>query len=70
MTIQELIFDFLKELSDFSYETDSLDRVWQILFPDKDGAWHHVRVTHYRACSGVCIAAPGQPAFQKRAGGV
>jgi hypothetical protein len=48
MTIKEMIFEFLKELSDFSYETDSLDRVWQILFPDKDGAWHHVRVTHYR----------------------
>jgi hypothetical protein len=48
MTVQEIIFDFLRELKEFTYESDSLDRVWQILFPDKDGAWHHVRVSQYR----------------------
>lgn len=48
MTIKEMIFVFLKELSDFLHEADSLDRVWHILFPDKGNIWHHVRVTQYR----------------------
>ena len=26
---------FVKELGDFSYELSALDRVWDILFPDK-----------------------------------
>jgi len=48
MTVQEKIFDFVRELSGFTYELDSLDHVWQLLFPDKAGAWHHVRVSQYR----------------------
>jgi hypothetical protein len=37
-------FAFVKELGDFSYELSALDRVWNILFPDKGKKWHHLHV--------------------------
>jgi hypothetical protein len=37
-------FAFVKELGDFSYELSALDRVWDILFPDKGEKWHHLHV--------------------------
>lgn len=37
-------FAFVKELGDFSYELSALDRVWDILFPDKGKKWHHLHV--------------------------
>ncbi len=48
MTVQKTIFDFISELKNFSYELDSVDPVWKILFPDKDGNWQHIRVSQYR----------------------
>ena len=48
MIVQKTIFDFISELKNFSYELDSADPVWKILFPDKDGNWHHIRVSQYR----------------------
>ena len=32
-------FAFVKELGDFSYELSALDRIWDILFPDKGKKW-------------------------------
>jgi hypothetical protein len=37
-------FAFVKELGDFSYELSALDRLWDILFPDKGKKWHHLHV--------------------------
>ncbi len=38
---------FVKELGDFTYELSVLDRVWNILFPDKAKKWHHLHVNKY-----------------------
>ena len=39
---------FVKELGDFSYELSGLDRVWNILFPDKEKKWYHLHVNKYK----------------------
>jgi len=48
MELRASTFAFVKELGDFSYELSVLDRVWNILFPDKGGKWHHLHVNKYK----------------------
>ena len=48
MELTASIFALVKELSEFSYELSSLDRVWNILFPDKGKKWHHLHVNKYK----------------------
>ena len=48
MAFANSVSDFVKGLSDFSYELSSLDHVWEILFPDKTGKWNHLHVNRYR----------------------
>ena len=48
MELAASTFALVKELSDFSYELSSLDRVWNILFPDKGGKWNHLHVNKYK----------------------
>jgi len=48
MKLTASIFAFVRELGDFSYELSSLDRVWNILFPDKGEKWHHLHVNKYK----------------------
>ena len=48
MELTASIFAFVRELGDFSYELSSLDRVWNILFPDKGEKWHHLHVNKYK----------------------
>jgi hypothetical protein len=47
MEFTSLLFDFLKELSKFSYELSALDRVWNIIFPDQEKKWHHLHINKY-----------------------
>jgi len=39
---------FIKELGSFAYELSCLDRIWNILFPDAQGRWQHLRVIKYK----------------------
>ena len=39
---------FVKELGDFFYELSGLDRVWNILFPDKEKKWYHLHINKYK----------------------
>jgi hypothetical protein len=48
MELTASIFALVKELGDFSYELSALDRVWNILFPDKGEKWHHLHVNKYK----------------------
>jgi len=48
MELTAAIFALVKELGDFSYELSALDRVWNILFPDKGEKWHHLHVNKYK----------------------
>jgi hypothetical protein len=48
MELTASIFALVKELGDFSYELSSLDRVWNILFPDKGKKWNHLHVNKYK----------------------
>jgi hypothetical protein len=41
-------YAFVKELSDFSFELSVLDRVWNIIFPDRRLKWHHLHVNKYK----------------------
>lgn len=47
MELTSSTFALMEELSDFSYELSSLDRVWNILFPDKGEKWNHLYVNKY-----------------------
>jgi hypothetical protein len=44
MRLKDLLFTFVKELGDFSYEMSVLDQVWNVLFPDKGKKWHCLHV--------------------------
>ena len=48
MKLTASTFAFVKELGDFSYELSALDRVWNILFPDKGEKWYHLHVNKYK----------------------
>jgi hypothetical protein len=48
MELTASIFALGKELGEFSYELSALDRVWNILFPDKGEKWHHLLVNKYK----------------------
>lgn len=46
-TLDQLILTLIDEIRSFHYTIYSLDHIWEILFPDKDGIWHHIRVVRY-----------------------
>lgn len=46
-TVEEVLFGFLKELETFEYAMESLDHIWNVLFPSENGKWHHLRVVNY-----------------------
>jgi hypothetical protein len=48
MELTASTFALLNELGDFSYELSALDRVWNILFPDKGKKWNHLHVNKYK----------------------
>jgi len=48
MELTALIFDFVKELEEFSHELSVLDHVWNVLFPDQGKKWHHLDVNKYK----------------------
>ena len=48
MELTASIFALVKELDDFYYELSALDRVWNILFPDKEKKWYHLHVNKYK----------------------
>ena len=48
MELTTSILTLVKELDDFSCELSALDRVWNILFPDKGGKWRHLHVNKYK----------------------
>jgi hypothetical protein len=48
MKTDKLIAAFITELAFFAYELSCLDRVWNVLFPDPKGRWHHLHVNQYK----------------------
>lgn len=46
MELARAALTFVKELGDFSYELSTLDRDWDILFPDQRKKWHHLHVVN------------------------
>jgi hypothetical protein len=48
MELTTAILAFVRQLNDFSYGLSSLDRIWNILFPDKKGNWHHLHINRYK----------------------
>jgi len=45
---------FLRELSDFTYRLSGGDRVWNVIFPDRLGKWHHLSAIVYRNVRAIC----------------
>jgi hypothetical protein len=48
MELTASTFALLKELGEFTYELSSLDRVWNVLFPDREKEWNHLHVNRYK----------------------
>ena len=48
LIVEEVLFGFLKELEAFEYAMESLDHIWNVLFPSENGKWHHLRVVNYK----------------------
>lgn len=47
MNFENNIYLLLKELMKFNYRLESIDHIWDIIFPDKKNKWHHLKVTKY-----------------------
>ena len=71
METARVVLSFVKEVGDFSYELSTLDRAWDILFPDKRKKWHHLHVvncehtyyiTHVNGDAGGLEVEPGKSA--------
>lgn len=52
------IYSFTKEIEKFEYRMDSLDHLWDILFPDQKNKWHKLRITKYKGVF-YCIDISG-----------
>jgi hypothetical protein len=48
MELTASAFAFVEELGNFSYELSALDRVWNILFPNRREKWNHLHVNKYK----------------------
>ena len=48
MTFEETVYAFLEELGCFDYDMSSIDRVLQLIFPDRGDKWHYVQVIRYQ----------------------
>ena len=49
MKFADDIYTLVKELELFDYKIEYSDHIWDIIFPDKKGKWHHARVTKYHS---------------------
>jgi hypothetical protein len=48
MRNEEFACVLVKELDRFVCEVASLDRIWNVLFPDRPGTWRHLHVQRYK----------------------
>ena len=48
MNFKDNTYRFLKALEEFEYRLESIDRVWDIVFLDKNKKWNYVRVIQNR----------------------
>jgi hypothetical protein len=46
--MNETGFIFIKKLNQFEYRISFKDRIWDVIFPDKKGRYHHLMVTKYQ----------------------
>lgn len=47
MKFEKDVFNFVKNLNQYDYKIESVDRIWEIIFPDKKGKWHYLYVNKY-----------------------
>lgn len=47
MELNDLAYEFVTELEDYTYTLSSLDHVWNLLFPSPGAHWHHLHVNKY-----------------------
>lgn len=48
MGFEENVFAFIEALDDFQYRLESVDHIWDVIYPDKKERYFHLRVTKYR----------------------
>lgn len=48
MSFEKSVYSFIKELFQFDYETESIDHIWNVIFPNHKGKWHYLRVNQYQ----------------------
>lgn len=51
MSFEENVYGLIKELEEFSYTIESIDSIWEVIFPHKTSryeVYHYMRVTKYR----------------------
>ena len=47
INFEENVYTLLKDLKQFKYQIEGVDRIWDILFFDQKNKYHHIRVTKY-----------------------
>lgn len=47
MDFENNVYSLIKELNQFDYRIESIDHIWEVIFPDQKNNYHHIRVTKY-----------------------
>lgn len=47
MSFEENVYGFIKTVSQFNYTMEGMERIWTVLFSDKQNKWHSLRVSQY-----------------------
>lgn len=48
MKFEENVYALIRELAQFDHRLESIENIWEVIYPDKKGKWHYMYVTKYR----------------------
>ena len=48
MKFEDQVCQFIQEITCFDYRIESIDHLWDLIFPDQKGKWHHLKIVKYR----------------------
>lgn len=64
MEFETSVHTLIQELNEFDYQIEFLDRIWDVIFPDKKAKWHHMHVIHSYGVYYISLSDPDLPVLE------
>lgn len=64
MEFEDQIYGFIQEITCFDYRIESIDHLWEIVFPDQGGKWHHIKIVKYHEVYFVYLVDGDLPSLE------